>query len=208
MSEADVQCALYLELAEHYSGARKVISMDVNGKKLHDWKYQVLTRSVHAELFSKRRKRTEFVDLCLIVPPETEFWIAKSKFSRENREMPLWKWDWHPECSIGIEIKFNQFVPKTKIYYYNTKRERETEKWKNYKLRLVRDLKKLNRYKRGWLIFVDQYSLISNKKEWRDFIDGIIRESNYGWAKKTLNAYYLCPTQKKALSYKPPYKAF
>ena len=72
----------------------------------------------------------------------------------------------------------------------------------------MRDLRRLKKYKRGWLIFVDQNSLFPSYAKWRDFIDELIREANYGYAKKTLNAYYLCPKREKALSYKSYYNSF
>lgn len=166
------------------------------------------TKPIHAELSSSRRKATEYVDLCLINPSKVEFWIKKTKFSRENKEMPVWDWNWNPKDSIGIEIKFNRWILKTEAYSHDTKRERITKKWKDYRDRLVSDIKKLKRYKRGWLIFVDQHSLIRKRKEWREFINKVIRDSNYGYSKKTLNAYYLCPKLKKALSYKSPSASF
>ena len=208
MTEADVQCAFYSELIKYASKARKATVRDVNEKKVRDWEYQILTRPLHAELSSSRRKATEYVDLCLITPSEVEFLIKKTKFNRANKEMPLWDWNWSPDDSIGIEIKFNRWIIKTKAYSHNTKRERVTANWNNYRNRLVEDIKKLKRYKRGWLIFVDQHSLIESYKEWREFIDGVIRESNYGYAKKTLNAYYLCPKSGRALSYKSPSASF
>jgi len=208
MTEADVQCAIYYELTKSVSKARKAIVRGINEKKIRDWEYQILTKSLHAELSSSRRKATEYVDLCLIVPPKVEFWIKKTKFSRENKEMPVWDWNWNPEDSVGIEIKFNRWIIKTKAYSRNTKRERVTKNWKNYQYRLLQDIKKLKRYKRGWLIFVDQHSLITTYTGWRRFIDEVIRDSNYGCAKKTLNAYYLCPKLKRALSYKSPRSSF
>lgn len=137
-----------------------------------------------------------------------EFWIKKSKFSRENKEMPVWNWNWKPEDSIGVEIKFNRWILKIGAYSHNTKRSRVTKKWKDYRYRLVKDIKKLKRYKRGWLIFVDQHSLISGYEKWREFMEEVIRDSNYGYDKKTLNAYYLCPKSKRALSYKSPNNSF
>jgi hypothetical protein len=208
MTEADIQCALYSELIKSASKPKKTITRDVNGEKMRDWEYQIPTMSLHSELSSSRRKAREFVDLCLIAPPKVEFWIKKTKFSRKNNEIPVWNWNWNPEDSIGLEIKFNRWILKTNAYSYGTKRERVTKKWKNYRSTLIRDIKKLKKYHRGWLIFVDQHSLISTYKGWRKFIDEIIRDSNYGYAKKTLNAYYLCPKLKRALSYKSPHKAF
>lgn len=208
MTEADIQCAVYHELIKSASKARKTRIKDINEKRVKDWQYQLLTNTIHAELSSSRRKATEYVDLCLIIPSKVIFWIKKTKFSRENKEMPVWDWDWDPKNSIGIEIKFNRWILKTSAYSHDTKRERITENWKGFRWYLLNDIKKLKRYKRGWLIFVDQHSLIGNYKEWRDFMEGVIRDSNYGYAKKTLNAYYLCPKLKRALSYKSPGSSF
>lgn len=203
-----MQCNLYAELLKSCIKPRKTITKDCNGKVIRDWQYQLLTRPLHAELSSSRRNSTEYVDLCLMNPTRAKFWIKKSKFDRGNKDIPVWDWDWHPENAIGIEIKFNQWILKTNAFSNKTKRERVTQKWKNYRWHLLRDLKKLKRYKRGWLIFVDQHSLINSRKEWRNFVDGLIRASNYGYAKKTLNAYYLCPKFKTAFSYKSPGNSF
>lgn len=205
MTEADVQCNLYYELMRSTSKARKTIIKDANKKIVHDRRCQVLTRQLHAELSSVRRKSTEFVDLCLIDPHKVVSQIKKTKFNRENKEMPLWdNCNWGPKDSIGIEIKFNRWIRKMTAYSRGTRRGRITKKWKNYRLGLLRDIKKLKRYKRGWLIFVDQHSLIDNYAEWRNFVNEVIRDSNYGRAKKTLNAYYLSPKAGRAMSYKSP----
>lgn len=208
MSEADVQCNLYSELLKCSVKPRKTIVKDCNDKKTWDGQYQLLTRPLHAELSSSRRNSTEFVDLCLIDPTKTTFWIKKSKFNRWSKDIPVWSWEWRPKDAIGIEIKFNPWIIKKQAFSHDTKRERVTQNWKDYRWRLVRDFKKLKRYKRGWLIFVDQHSLINSRKEWRDFVDDVIRDSNYGYAKKTLNAYYLCPKIKTAFSYKSPGNSF
>jgi|WetSurMetagenome_2_1015567.scaffolds.fasta_scaffold17203_2 hypothetical protein len=202
MTEADIQCTIFSEIIKKISKSRKTLIKGFNEKKIKDWKYQVLTKALHSELSSSRRKATEFVDLCLVIPSKFEFYITKTKFDRGKKEMPISGWKWNPEDSIGIEIKFNKWVQKKFTYSRKTKRFRITEKWKYYEKSLKNDLKKLVRYKRGWLILVDQHSLIKTYKEWRSFIDVIIRKANYGKAKKTLNAYYLCPKRKKALSYK------
>jgi hypothetical protein len=44
--------------------------------------------------------------------------------------------------------------------------------------------------------------LIKNKEEWRNLVNNMIRESNMGNLKKTLNAYYLSPENGIAFSYK------
>src|SRR3989304_2558292 len=87
-----------------------------------------------------------------------------------------------------------------KTYSRKTGRKKTTDIWETYKQSLIRDIKKLKRYKRGWLVLVDHHSLIATYREWRTFVDEIIRKSNYGYAKRTLNAYYLCPKLKRALS--------
>jgi len=97
---------------------------------------------------------------------------------------------------IGIEIKFNYWLPQT------TQKGKKTKNFKELTQMLTRDLKKLAKYKRGWLILIDYYSIIHNKKEWQKFIEETIRHSNCGCLKKTLNAYYLSPKQKKAITYK------
>ena len=209
ITEADIQCALYAELLGSLMKARKTIVRDANSNKINDWEYEVLTRPLHAELSSSRRKTTEFVDLCIIEPSVFEFWIKKTKFNRGDREVPIWTWgpSW-PENAIGIEIKFNRWVLKRKAYSYKSKRERFTGRWKDLRYSLISDLDKLLRYKRGWLIFVDHHSLLRNKEEWREFMDDVIRYSNYGRLKKTLNAYYLSPKLGRALSYKSPGSSF
>ena len=186
------------------SGVRRAVVRDYQNEKVQDWEYRLLTRPIHAELSSKGRGATEFVDLCLIDPTKFEFWIKKQKFDRFGKKFPIWDWDWKKQDAIGIEIKFNRWVTKADAYSRTSKRTRVSDKWKNYIRSLVRDIKKLKSYKRGWLILVDHHSLMTTRIEWRDFVDEIIRKSNYGKAKRTLNAYYLCPKLRKALSYKPP----
>ena len=160
------------------------------------------TNYLHAELSTSRRNTTEYVDLCIIQPKQIKFWIKTSKYNRLERDVPVWGWRWEPEDAIGIEIKFNRWVAKTHAHSRITKRDRVTKKWKDYCNSLVFDLQKLKRYKRGWLVFVDQHSLFQTKKELREFMDGMIRQANYGAAKKTLNVYYLCPKNNRAWAFK------
>lgn len=204
ITESDIQCNLFAEMLRFSSGLRR---SDIRGyweEKIHEREFRLLTRPIHAELSSKRRKNTEFVDLCLVDPTKFVFWIKKRRFDRFDKKFPIYDWDWKPRDAIGIEIKFNRWVMKSKVYSRKSERERVTNRWINYKRSLIRDIKKLKPYKRGWLILVDHHSLISTRKEWKAFVDEIIRKSNYGYAKKTLNAYYLCPKLKKALSFKSP----
>jgi len=204
ITESDIQCQLFSEIQRFSSGVRRAISKGFRDEKIRDWQYRLLTRPIHAELSYKKRNTTEFVDLCLIDPTKFTFWIKKRGFDRSNKRFPIWDWDWKRADAIGIEIKFNRWVSKEDAYSRKTGRRKTTDKWKNYKLSLIRDIKKLKRYKRGWLVLVDHHSLISTRKEWRAFVDEIIRKSNYGYAKRTLNAYYLCPKLKRALSFKSP----
>ena len=208
MTEADVQCAIYSELSKHVSKARKTISCDIYGSKINANDFQLLTNPLHAELATSRRKSTEFVDLCLLVPCKVYSVVKKRKYNRNNNELSIWEFLWEPKDSIGIEIKFNRWIPKISVYSRLTKRLRITEQWKYHRRRLIQDISKLKRYKRGWLIFVDHHSLFRGYDEWRTFMEKIIRDSNYGRAKKTLNAYYLCPKHKRALSFKSPGKSF
>jgi len=197
LTEADIQCLLYAELLKYASKKGRTMASDINGKKIRDWDYQVITMPLHAELSSKNRKKAEFVDLCILDPSEIDFWIQKTKFSRSNKDFPIWQFEWYPEKSIGIEIKFNWWLSQKKSA------GKLTKNWDYLKKILYKDLKKLKRYKRGWLIFVDNYALINNKEEWRELVDELIRHSNYGSAKKTLNAFYLSPKLNKALCYRP-----
>jgi hypothetical protein len=208
MTEADVQCSLYAALLKQTSKALKTVARDAGGNRIKDWQYELLTRSIHAELSESWRNLTEFVDLCLFCPSKTTFWIKKSKYDRGEGDVPVWCWDWSRKDSIGIEIKFNRTASKDSGYSNKTKRTHVTERWKAFRRSLVRDLRRLKKYKRGWLIFVDQNSLFPSYAKWREFIDELIREANYGYAKKTLNAYYLCPKREKALSYKSYYNSF
>lgn len=208
MTEADIQCYFYARLLQYSSKAQRVKVLDANSKKLRDSQFHVLTQALHAELSSSRRKATEYADLCLLNPSKTTFWIKKSKYNRSAKEIPVWDWDWQPKDTVGIEIKFNRWILKTKAYSHETKRTRVTKRWNDFRSSLVRDFKKLKRYQRGWLIFVDQHSLFTTRQAWRDFIDDMIRDANYGYAKKTLNAYCLCPRLKRAISYKAPHRSF
>lgn len=208
MTEADIQCQLYACLLNYSSKARKVIVRDADSQLLDEAEFQVLTRPIHAELSSARRKATEYVDLCLLDTDRTNFWIKKSKFNRRAGTIPVWDWDWQPRDTIGIEIKFNRWVSKITAYSRVTRRSRVTGRWSTFRRSLVRDFKKLRRYKRGWLIFVDQHSLFPSRNLWRAFIDDLIRDAHYGKAKKTLNAFYLCPKLKKPISYKASYNSF
>lgn len=204
MTEADIQCNLFAELMASNIKPIKSKVFDYNDKKVVNWEYEILTRSLHAELSSTKRKATEYVDLCLVEPKEVWFWIKKRQFDKTTKNFPIWEWSWLPRQTIGIEIKFNRWISKIHAHSNITGRERITKKWKNFENTLVRDLKKLKSYKRGWLIFVDQYSLFETRTEWRDFVDLVVRRANYGRDKKTLNAYYMCPKAKVAFSYKPP----
>ena len=202
MTEADIQCALYSILDDWFYGNKRSKVKDINEKKIREASFQLFTKSLHAELSTSRRKSTEYVDLCIAPPKKIEFWIKTSQYNRYEKNVPVWGWSWDPETAIGIEIKFNRWIAKTSAYSKKTKKRRVTQKWKDYCASLAFDLKKLKRYKRGWLIFVDQYSLFESKKEWRIFMDKIIRQANYGAAKKTLNAYYLCPKNSSAWAHK------
>ena len=207
MTESDVQCYFYARLLAYSSKPRRVKVLDAEGKSQGDSQFRVLTQSLHAELSSSYRRGTEFVDLCLLNPSRTTFWIKKTKFNRHDKTLPIWDWDWEFKDTIGIEIKFNRWVRKTTAYSKQTQRTRVTNRWHNFRSSLIRDFKKLRKFQRGWLIFVDQHSLFTNRREWREFIDEAIRDAN-GKAKKTLNAYYLCPKLRKAISYKSGYDSF
>lgn len=208
MTEGDVQCTLYSELAKSFIKARKTKVRDGPGKLLYENEYHVLTKPIHAELSFDHRRGSGYVDLSLFDPIDVDVWIKSTKFDRTDCKYPVWDWDWKPSEAIGIEIKFNRWRTKKDVYSNETKRERKTSIWLNYRKSLVKDLKKLKDYKRGWLVFVDQNNLFDSRKAWRDFVEEVIRESNYGWAKKTLNAYYLAPKFKTALSFKPPYDSY
>jgi len=204
ITESDIQCHLFSEIQRFSSGGRKTIVKGFRDENIRDPAYRLLTKPLHAELSTKGRRATEFVDLCLIDPSKFTFWIKRRGFDRFDKRYPIWDWDWKKQDAIGIEVKFNRWVTKAKAYSRKSKRERITDKWRNYKQSLIRDIKKLKRYKRGWLVLVDHHSLIATYREWRTFVDEIIRKSNYGYAKRTLNAYYLCPKLKRALSFKSP----
>jgi hypothetical protein len=208
LTEADIQCMLYSELTLGCSKKRRTIVLDINGRKLKDWNYGVVTIPLHAELSTRYRKKGEFVDLCVIDTKKMKFWIQKSKFNRLDKKFPYWEYQWNPKDFIGIEIKFNDWLQKKIAYSRSTKRERHTQNWSYLQDLLATDLWKLRKYKRGWLIFVDQHSLIKNYKEWRELMDKLIRKYNHGKMKKTLNAYYLCPKLDRPLSYKAPYNSF
>jgi hypothetical protein len=203
ISEADVQCCLYAELIKYMKKARKTAVRDRADKKVREHQFQVLTIPLHAEISYSRRARTEFTDLCIIDPSKFTFWIKKSKFSGHSKDMSIGDWDMGRKHSIGIEIKFNRWIVKMERFSHKSMRKSITQRWRGFKTSLVRDMNKMKKYKRGWLILVDQHSLIKNYAEWRGFVDNIIRMSNYGYAKKTLDAYYLCPKLKRALSYRP-----
>ena len=47
-------------------------------------------------------------------------------------------------------VERNRWVSKEDAYNRKTARKRTTDKWKNYMQSLIRDIKKLKRYKRGW----------------------------------------------------------
>lgn len=193
MTEADVKCTLYSELLKYSAKKAKGISLDVKGRRIEEGKYGVFTRALHSELSSFYRKSTKFADLSLINPRKVTFWIKRRKFNRKDGSIPVWDWNWKPKDSIGIEIKFNRGLGAPE---------------NSWKRSLIRDMKKLKHYKRGWLLFVDQKSLFLNKEEWREFMERVIRDSNYGSAKKTLNAFYMSPKIKTAFPYKPFYRAF
>lgn len=203
MTEGDVQCALYSEFAKNFVKARKTKVRDGQGKLLYENEYHVLTKPIHAELsYYRPRKGSGYVDLSIFDPPDVQFWVKDGKFDRTECKLPVWNWHWEPSEAIGIEIKFNRWILKTDAYSHETGRERKTKRWRDYRKSLVKDLKKLQQYKRGWLVFVDHHTLFDSKDAWRNFVDEIIRTSNYGWAKKTLNAYYLAPGFDKAIPFK------
>ena len=208
ITESDIKCMLYSELLSGFSKKSCVNSLDRNGERLDDWDYGVVTIPLHSEMATRERKRGEFVDLCILDISKSKIYIQKTKFSRSERSFPYEEWWWYPKDLVGIEIKHNIGISKKKVYNWKSKRKRYTKNWEYLKSILIKDLKKLKKYKRGWLIFIDNHSLIENKKAWKTFLDELIRKSNYGYMKKTLNAYYLCPGQKRALSYKSWDKAF
>lgn len=192
MTEADIKCTLYAELLKYFAKQTKTTSLDRKNNRIKENQYAVFTRALHSELSSFERKATKFADLSLINPRKVKFWIKKRKFDRKEGSMFVWDWEWKPKDSVGIEIKFNRG--------FGTK-----SRWKHM---LIRDMKKLKHYKRGWVLFVDQKSLFLNKEEWREFMESVIRGSNYGYARKTLNAFYMSPKIKTAFPYKPYYRDF
>lgn len=208
MTESDVQCYFYARLLAYSSKPCRVKVFDSASGNLRDSQFHVLTQSLHAELSSSYRKGTEYADLCFLNPSRTKFWIKKTKYDRHDKVIPVWDWDWEHSDTIGLEIKYNRWIQKTTAYSRLTKRTRVTKKWHNFRRTLARDFKKLKKFQRGWLIFVDQHSLFPSRGQWREFIDEMMRDVNYGKAKKTLNAYYLCPKLRKAISYKSGYDSF
>jgi len=202
MTEADVQCALYMKLSGRFHSNKRTFVTDASGKKIKEENLQLLTKSLHAELQTTRRKTIEYVDLCIIPQKYIEFYVMSRRYDKSQRIFPIYGWDWNPEDAIGIEIKFNRWVSQRYIYSLKTKRTRTTQKWHDFYESLAFDLQKLKRYKRGWFVFVDQHSLFQTKEEWREFMDALIRYANYGAAKKTLNAYYLCPKNNSAWPFK------
>lgn len=94
-----------------------------------------------------------------------------------------------PGGRVRLSVTNDRTASKDSGYSNKIKKTHVTERWKAFRRPLVRDLRRLKKYKRGWLIFVDQNSLFPSYAKWREFIDELIREANYGYAKKTLNAY-------------------
>jgi|SRR3989344_647821 len=202
MTEADIQCSLYATLIHsHLSKPKRAIVRDRYGEKLKN-KVNISTIPVHAELSYTERRKTKFVDLCLIDPSEFIFLIRKTKTIAEKKRFPITNWHWDTQRTIGIEIKINYGVSKDSLD------PQANRNWQIFKERLVVDLKKLKIYKRGWLILVDHQSTFSNKKEWRKFAIDIIRRSNPKKSKKLINAYYLSPSTGTAWSYKAPGSSF
>ncbi len=204
LSEADVQCYLYAELLKDFTKPVRATGLDANSKKLRDSKYRIRSIPLHAELSSFRRKNVHYVDLSLVDPKKISFFLPVKTYDRDNRAFPISGMRWHPEDMIGIEIKYNWGISKTSAYNKKTGRTKTTARWTRFRDSLVEDMKKLRSYKRGWLIYVDQTSMFHTFAEWRTFVDDVVRRSNYGYRKKTLNAYYLCPRRKLALSFKSP----
>lgn len=209
LTEADIQCTLYAKLLNEFSKVRDVNAFDAGGKQIPELEGLAYTRSLHAELSSRNRKSTEFVDICILRNLSTlNFCFKKSKLGYPRR-FPLHWSEWEESHSIGIEIKMNDYAYKPKASFYKKRKggwrriTKTTKKWENFEWSLKRDLSKLRRYKRGWLILVDHYSLFNSFEEWRTFMRKIIQEANYGRAKKSLNAYYLSPNVGKALRYRP-----
>ncbi len=208
MTEGDVVCSLHSKLLAGPQRPYRATVKGMDGRLLRDWDYQVLTRPLHSELSFRQWGGGGYVDLCIIDPVDMEFQIRERGFSRGEGRVPVADWDWSPSDAIGIEVKFNRWRNKMRAYSRKTNRESATEVWKGFRRSMVYDLKKLRIYKRGWLIFVDHHSLFTTKQEWREFADGLMRDSNYGYKRRTLNAYYIAPCFGKAISFRPPSRSY
>jgi hypothetical protein len=183
LTEADVQCDLYSELIKEISKIYQLSTCDINGKNKNF--INICTRMVHAEMYNIAKKK-EFVDLCILDPNKFWLFVKKTKLNNNKNCIPLHGRNWNTKDTIGIEIKVNFWDSNLRRFCKS----------------LIKDFKKLKQYKRGWLIFIDNYSLIKNKEEWREVVTKMIREANMGNLKKTLNAYYLSPENGIAFSYK------
>lgn len=206
INEDDIKCSLYSELLKTSSAVRNTLVEDLYENDISsDVKYKLLTRSLHAELSSSHRGDTEYVDLCLLDPAKFKFWVKKTKYNRRGKQVPIYGWQWDYNEAIGIEIKFNQEIWKEKSRSRRSNRESITRKWRVFQYNLCRDIKKLKKYKYGWLIIVDQQSLLyspnKTSQKWRVFFSKLLENSRCKKYKYKINGYYLCPRLKRALPY-------
>lgn len=195
MTEADVQCSLYRFLCEVFrpkAVRTKVKGQNRDKNKKYDSYNEIRTIPVHAEIRSGEGKHNKFVDLCIVNPKNVITRISKRTFDPSNNKFRTHGTEWPDREQIGIEIKFNMDV-----------RVRNGKKYVYLKNSLIRDLKKLCSYRRGWLVFVDQMGIYEDKAEFRGAMTGALHEVHKQRLKTTLNIYYLRFGEAKAWSWRP-----
>ncbi|MFA5887377.1 MAG: hypothetical protein WC852_01560 [Candidatus Nanoarchaeia archaeon] len=179
LTEADVQCRLYSELIMQPEFKPTKVNRVDNKSNEKTKKGQDLrvTTPLHAELYRKGKKKS-YVDLVIVPPKLFKFNKYDSPDYKEEKE------------SIGIELKFNKWHERL---CKKSNENKETKKWKNFEKALEKDLQRLGGYKSGILLFVDPKSNFKNQTAWGKFVKDSIPKSK----KRTINAYYLSPKQRK-----------
>ena len=192
MTEADIQCSLYHFLWDSF-GKRPLRTKVTNREesKNYDSCNEIRTTPIHAEIQSRRRRKGQIVDLCIVDPKNVKFRISKRTFNPKNSEYRTHNCSWSDWETIGIEIKYRTHIKSI-----------DGKEYSNLQKSLIRDLKKLCIYRRGWLVFVDQLGIYKNKKEFKDKMTEAIRKAYKGRLKTTLNVYYLSFGNAKAWSWR------
>ena len=193
MNETDVQCMLYRFLCDSFkTRAYRTKVKGINRAKNKNYSYnEIRTTPVHAEICSATGKRNKFVDLCIVNPRNVTFRISEKTFDPSNGKFRTHGAEWSDWEQIGIEIKLCTYI-----------KDISKKNFFAFHKSLVRDLKKLTSYRRGWLVFVDQLGVYRNKTEFRRSMTKALHDANPKRLKTTLNVYYLSFGKGKAWSWK------